>query len=33
MNAQEIIQKSALIEKVIEEQGLQEIARPLALLF
>ncbi|GAA7374224.1 hypothetical protein MM0343_13030 [Helicobacter pylori] len=28
MNAQELIQKSALIEKVIEEQGLQERARP-----
>ncbi|GAA8016890.1 dynamin family protein [Helicobacter pylori] len=28
MNAQELIQKSALIEKVIEEQGLQEKAKP-----
>ncbi|MGN8421848.1 dynamin family protein [Helicobacter pylori] len=28
MNAQELIQKSALIEKVIEKQGLQERARP-----
>ncbi len=28
MNAQEIIQKSALIEKTLKEQGLQEIARP-----
>ncbi|GAA9329720.1 hypothetical protein HpHA245_01790 [Helicobacter pylori] len=28
MNAQEIIQKSALIEKVIKEQGLQEKAGP-----
>ncbi|GAA7331987.1 hypothetical protein HpBGD112_12280 [Helicobacter pylori] len=28
MNAQELIQKSTLIEKVIEEQGLQERARP-----
>ncbi|GAA9050245.1 dynamin family protein [Helicobacter pylori] len=28
MNAQELIQKSALIEKVIEKQGLQEKARP-----
>ncbi len=27
MNAQEIIQKSALIEKTLKEQGLQEIAR------
>lgn len=26
MNAQELIQKSALIEKVIEKQGLQEKA-------
>ncbi|MGL2405738.1 dynamin family protein [Helicobacter pylori] len=28
MNAQEIIQKSALIEKTLKEQGLQERARP-----
>ncbi|WP_198518024.1 dynamin family protein [Helicobacter pylori] len=28
MNAQELIQKSALIEKVIEKQGLQEKAKP-----
>ncbi len=28
MNAQEIIQKSALIEKTLQEQGLQERARP-----
>ncbi|MCQ2867822.1 dynamin-like GTPase family protein [Helicobacter pylori] len=28
MNAQELIQKSALIEKTIQEQGLQERARP-----
>ncbi len=28
MNAQEIIQKSALIEKTLKEQGLQEKARP-----
>ncbi len=28
MNAQELIQKSALIEKTLKEQGLQEIARP-----
>ncbi len=28
MNAQELIKKSALIEKVIKEQGLQERARP-----
>ncbi len=28
MNAQEIIQKNALVEKVIKEQGLQEKARP-----
>ncbi len=28
MNAQELIQKSALIEKVIEKQGLQEKAGP-----
>ncbi len=28
MNAQEIIQKSALIEKMLKEQGLQERARP-----
>ncbi len=28
MNAQEIIQKSALIEKTLQEQGLQEKARP-----
>ncbi|GAA8802398.1 hypothetical protein BTM150_10550 [Helicobacter pylori] len=28
MNAQELIQKSALIEKVIKEQGLQEKAGP-----
>ncbi|GAA9107442.1 hypothetical protein Taitung42_12150 [Helicobacter pylori] len=28
MNAQELIQKNALIEKVIKEQGLQEKARP-----
>lgn len=28
MNAQEIIQKSALIEKIIKEQGLQEKAGP-----
>ncbi len=28
MNAQELIQKSALIEKVLKEQGLQEKARP-----
>ncbi len=28
MNAQEIIQKSALIEKVLKEQGLQEKAKP-----
>ncbi len=28
MNAQELIQKNALIEKVIKEQGLQERARP-----
>ncbi|WRB25356.1 dynamin family protein [Helicobacter pylori] len=28
MNAQEIIQKSALIEKALEKQGLQEKARP-----
>ncbi|MGL2354996.1 dynamin family protein [Helicobacter pylori] len=28
MNAQEIIKKSALIEKVLKEQGLQERARP-----
>ncbi|WP_162971182.1 dynamin family protein [Helicobacter pylori] len=29
MNAQELIKKSALIEKVIKEQGLQDRARPL----
>ncbi len=28
MNAQEIIKKSALIEKVLQEQGLQERAKP-----
>ncbi|GAA6902963.1 dynamin family protein [Helicobacter pylori] len=28
MNAQELIQKNALVEKVIKEQGLQERARP-----
>ncbi|GAA7965506.1 hypothetical protein COL8_06340 [Helicobacter pylori] len=28
MNAQELIQKSALIEKALQEQGLQEKARP-----
>ncbi|MCQ2773850.1 dynamin-like GTPase family protein [Helicobacter pylori] len=28
MNAQEIIQKSALVEKTLQEQGLQERARP-----
>ncbi len=28
MNAQELIQKNALVEKVIKEQSLQEIARP-----
>ncbi|GAA9337181.1 hypothetical protein BTM408_13890 [Helicobacter pylori] len=28
MNAQELIQKNALVEKVIKEQGLQEKARP-----
>ncbi|NHB30898.1 hypothetical protein EXS99_05755 [Helicobacter pylori] len=28
MNAQELIQKSALIEKTLQEQGLQERARP-----
>ncbi|GHP56854.1 hypothetical protein VN1192_14530 [Helicobacter pylori] len=28
MNAQEIIKKSALIEKTLQEQGLQERARP-----
>ncbi|WRB95524.1 dynamin-like GTPase family protein [Helicobacter pylori] len=28
MNAQEIIQKSALVEKTLQEQGLQEKARP-----
>lgn len=29
MNAQELIKKSALIEKVLKEQGLQEKAKPL----
>ncbi len=33
MNAQELIQKSALIEKTLKEQGLQERARPLVSLF
>ncbi len=33
MNAQELIKKSTLIEKTLKEQGLQEIARPLASLF
>ncbi len=28
MNAQELIQKNALVEKVIKEQGLQEKAGP-----
>lgn len=28
MNAQEIIKKSALVEKTLQEQGLQERARP-----
>ncbi len=28
MNAQELIKKSALIEKTLQEQGLQERARP-----
>ncbi|GAA7087183.1 hypothetical protein TH0227_13610 [Helicobacter pylori] len=28
MNAQEIIQKSALIEKTLQKQGLQERTRP-----
>ncbi len=28
MNVQEIIKKSALIEKTLQEQGLQERARP-----
>lgn len=28
MNAQELIQKSALVEKTLQEQGLQERARP-----
>ncbi len=28
MNAQEIIQKNALVEKIIKEQGLQEKAGP-----
>ncbi len=30
MNAQELIQKNALVEKVIKEQGLQEKAGPLS---
>ncbi|EPZ73980.1 hypothetical protein N203_05400 [Helicobacter pylori UM084] len=33
MNAQELIQKSALIEKTLQKQGLQERAKPLASLF
>ncbi|EMH44552.1 hypothetical protein HMPREF1431_00088 [Helicobacter pylori GAMchJs106B] len=28
MNAQELIKKSALIEKTLQEQGLQEKAKP-----